>query len=97
MTAILWTAPAQTDLRAIFAYIARDSRIYAQLMIKLIKTKVQRMRRFPESGTKVEEWNRDDFREIYVGNYRVIHRVLSDRVEILAVVHGAQRLPRLGM
>jgi toxin ParE1/3/4 len=97
MMPIYWTTSARTDLRAIYAYIARDSSIYARRMMSRIKSKVERLKRFPESGSGVEEWDRDDIREIYVGNYRVIHRVFPDRVEILTVIHGAQRLPRLGI
>lgn len=96
MIPIYWTASARLDLQAIYAYIARDSQVYARRMISRIKTKVGRLRRFPESGSRIEEWDRDDIREIYVANYRVIYRVFSDRVEILAVIHGSQRFSQLG-
>jgi toxin ParE1/3/4 len=35
---------------------------------------------------------RDDIREIIRGNYRIIYRVGSSRVDILAVYHAAQLL-----
>jgi len=41
----------------------------------------------------VDEWDREDVREILVGNYRVIHRVQQDGVTILAVIHAARQLP----
>lgn len=33
------------------------------------------------------------FREIIVGNYRLMYHVLADEVEMLAVIHSARLLP----
>lgn len=93
MSDILWTWSARNDLRAIHDYIARDSGVYARRMINRIGRSVQRLRRFPESGWRVPEWERDDLREILVGNYRVIYQPAADVVRILAVVHAARQLP----
>ena len=40
----------------------------------------------------VEEWQDPSIREIVYGNYRVIHRVRENVVEILTVIHGARLL-----
>src|SRR5947209_1547262 len=93
MTPIQWTESARADLRAIYAYIARDSRVYARRHVNRIKRAVERIRRFPESGSVVEEWNRPDVREIFVGDYRIVYRFRTLVIEILAVFHGARRLP----
>ena len=90
---IYWTERARSDLRAIYEYIARDSRLYARRMVSRIKKAVQRLRRFPESGSYVPEWARQDVKEIYVGDYRIIYRLRTDGVEILTAFHGARRLP----
>ncbi len=92
MSPIRWTDAARADLREIHSHIARDSRIYARRFVDRIKAAVEGIRLFPEAGAKVPEWDRDDIREIYVGNYRVIYR-LRDCIEIVAVIHGARRLP----
>jgi len=34
-------------------------------------------------------------RQVLEGNYRIIHRVKPDCVEVLAVIHGARELPTL--
>jgi plasmid stabilization system protein ParE len=91
MRRIRWSKAARGDLRQIHAYIARDSKLYAQRFIDRIKAAVENLRLFPEAGARVPEWDRDDFREIYVGSYRVIYR-LFDGVEIIAVIHGARHL-----
>jgi len=41
----------------------------------------------------VEQYQRDDIREVYEGRYRMIYRVLPDRIDILTVRHGARLLP----
>ncbi|MEA1950673.1 MAG: type II toxin-antitoxin system RelE/ParE family toxin [Planctomycetota bacterium] len=48
---------------------------------------------FPLSGHIVPEYEVDDIREVFERPYRLIYRVTSDRVDVLAVVHGAQMLP----
>ncbi len=61
-------------------------------MIDRIQKQVERLRRFPSSGTIVQEWNRLDVREILVGNYRVIYRVEESYVLILTVIHAARQI-----
>jgi toxin ParE1/3/4 len=92
MTSIRWTESARADLRVIHAFIAKDSRVYAQRMIDRIKKAVETLRRFPGSGTQVHEWDRPDIREILVGNYRVIYSLEERKVVILTVIHAASQL-----
>src|SRR4051794_20633482 len=89
MTPIRWTESARGDLRAIHAFIARDSRVYARRMVERLRKAVERLSRFPGSGTRVHEWDRPELREIIVGNYRVIYRLRDECVEILTVIHAA--------
>jgi toxin ParE1/3/4 len=93
MTPIRWTESARADLRAIHAFIARDSPVYARRAIDRLKKAVGRLRQFPRSGTQIQEFNRPELREILVGSYRVIYRLHNHSVEVLAVVHAARQLP----
>ncbi|MBP9144789.1 MAG: type II toxin-antitoxin system RelE/ParE family toxin [Thermoanaerobaculia bacterium] len=34
-------------------------------------------------------------REVFVGSYRLVYRILQNRVEVLAIVHGARDLAAL--
>ena len=95
MTTIRWTESARADLRAIHAYVSRDSQIYARRLVEKIKHSVARLRRFPRSGGMVLEWEKEDVREIPVGNYRVIYRLQDNRVIVLTVIHAARQLPDL--
>src|SRR5438309_10495342 len=91
MTSLYWTEAGGADLQAVHEYIARDSQVYARRMVNRIKKAVGRLRRFPESGSWVPEWDRPEVREIFVGGYRIIYRIKPQRVEILTVFHGARR------
>jgi plasmid stabilization system protein ParE len=62
-------------------------------MVEKIKKAVERLSRFPRFGASVSEWDREDIREILVGSYRIIYRLRSDFVEIVALIHGARQLP----
>jgi toxin ParE1/3/4 len=61
-------------------------------MVNRVRKAVDRLRRFPGSGTRVHEWDRPDLREILVNNYRVIYRLNEESVEILTVIHAASQL-----
>jgi toxin ParE1/3/4 len=93
MSRIDWTERAHGDLRAIHAYIARDSKRYADGVISRIKARTRRLRAWPLSGSIVPEWNAPDLREVYSGQYRIVYRVETDRVLILTVLHGARSFP----
>jgi plasmid stabilization system protein ParE len=88
-----WTKTAVSHLQRIHDYIAADSAIYARRMIGRLRRRTRQIVGFPLMGGKVIEYDADDVREVLEGPYRIIYRALSNRVDILAVVHGAQLLP----
>jgi toxin ParE1/3/4 len=90
---VTWTDTALGHLTAIHDYIAQDSPRYALAMIDRITRHSQQCGCFPLLAGKVPEYDRDDIREVLEYPYRVIYRVLPERVDILAVIHGARRLP----
>ena len=88
---------AWDDLSAVGDYIARDSVRHAQLTMDRIYAVDGRLERFPRSGRIVPEFGRDDVREVIVGNYRVVYRLVDDAVEIMTIVHAARRFPTDGI
>jgi toxin ParE1/3/4 len=64
----------------------------AERFVKNLRKAVSRLRRFPRSGWIVEEWQDPNIREILFGNYRIVHRVLDNVVEILVIRHGSRLL-----
>ena len=46
-----------------------------------------------EHMARVLETDRDDIREVFYGNYRIIYRVVTaEHIDIITVHHGAMRL-----
>jgi plasmid stabilization system protein ParE len=91
---VVWTKNAIGHLTHIYDYISRDSRRYAKRMIDRITDRSKQIARFPQSGQVVTEYDDPKIREIIEGPYRVIYRVETKRVAVLAVIHGARLLPR---
>ena len=90
---VVWTDNALRQLAQIHDYIAHDSARYAVVTIDRITRRSQQCGQFPLMAGKVPEYNRDDIREALEHPYRIIYRVLTERVDILAVIHGARKLP----
>ena len=88
-----WTVAALGHLTDIYEYIARDSPQYALRMVDRITSRSKQIGIFPESAQIVAEYDRPNIREVIEGPYRVIYRTESDRVVVLAVIHGARLLP----
>jgi len=87
---VVWTKFAHEDLKAIRAYIARDSAYYAARFAQRIVNAVKALRKFPELGPVVLKFDRYVVRERIVQNYRVLYTVEEDQVVVLAVVHAAR-------
>ena len=91
---VYWTDTAVDHLRAIHAYVAQDSKIYADRLIDRLTRRSEQISLFPLSGRVVPEFRREDIREVIERPYRIIYRIKEEHINILAVLHGAQRLPQ---
>jgi plasmid stabilization system protein ParE len=89
---VTWTEPARNDLKAIYEYIALDSKFYAKNTVRNIVQRVSRLSTVPEIGRIVPEVNVPAVREIFTYSYRIIYQIQSDGLFILAVVHGHRDL-----
>ena len=89
---IEWTRPALLDLESIRDYIRRDSEYYADRFIEKIIEAVESIKKFPKMGRAVPEAEEESIREVLLHNYRIIHRVESDRILVLTIIHGARDL-----
>jgi len=88
-----WSARALTRLDAIHTHIAKDNAAAAQRAVQQIVRRAGQIAAFPGSGRRVPDYARDDVRELIEGDYRLIYRILTDRIDVLTVMHGAQLLP----
>jgi toxin ParE1/3/4 len=88
-----WTDNSIGHLLGIYEYIARNSPVYAKRVVDRITRRSEQIAEFPLSGRKVPEYKSEDIREIIEKPYRIIYRIKSDQIDILAVIHGAKLLP----
>ncbi|MGH7567161.1 MAG: type II toxin-antitoxin system RelE/ParE family toxin [Gemmatimonadota bacterium] len=84
-----WTETALRHLSAIHDYVALDSLVYARDLVDQLTSRSKQI----GSGRMVPEYEADDVREVIEGSYRIIYRILTDRVDVVAVIHGARELP----
>lgn len=88
-----WTNNAVDHLVNIFEYIALNSPTYAKQMVDRITRRSSQIADNPLSGRMVPEYQAQDIRELIEKPYRIIYRVKADRIDVLAVIHGARLLP----
>jgi toxin ParE1/3/4 len=93
MTTVHWTPEAKTRLRAIEAYIAKDTSASAHAVVQRILARTRQLNTVPFSGRQVPDYRREELRELLERPYRIIYRVTASRVEILTLMHYRQLLP----
>ncbi len=89
---IEWSDHALNDLEDIHHYIHKDSPFYANQFIEKVFDRVDRLAEFPKSGRKIPEYDHPDWREVMVGDYRIMYLVDNSLLLILAVMHGSRDL-----
>lgn len=87
-----WSDFARDDLDDLVRYISRDSAFYARRFGQKVVLATRRLRKFPESGRMIPEAEDPALREIIVQGYRVMYRLETARVLILAVMHGTRNV-----
>jgi plasmid stabilization system protein ParE len=92
MMRVEWSDVARNDLDDLVRYISRDSAFYARRFGEKVVLATRRLKVFPESGRMIPEAGDKSLREIIVQGYRVMYRLESDRVLILAVMHGSRNV-----
>ena len=80
------------ELDAISTFISRDSPAAGANLTDSIFESVSRLALFPNLGRVVPEVRELELRELIVGRYRVLYRVVDDGAEILSVQHGSRRI-----
>ena len=86
-----WTLKALRRLRQIHDYIAEDQP--RKRFVDRLTRKAGLIALQPLMGRIVPEYQREEIRETFEGDYRIVYRVLPGRIDILTVRHGARRMP----
>ena len=89
---ILWTSGARSDLIAIFDYIANDNPAAAAALVDRVDEAVMRLEDHPGLG---RPGRRAGTRELVIAgsSYIAVYRIRRDTVQVLRVLHGAQKWP----
>jgi addiction module RelE/StbE family toxin len=89
---LAWTKRAQDDLISIGKYIAGDNIVNARKWIKKLRARVRRIIDAPMSGRVVPEFENDNIREVFLGNYRIVYLVQNETVLIITIFEGHKLL-----
>lgn len=93
MVEVNWTDQALQDINNIAEFISKDSLKYAQIQTQLFFDSVVVLYDQPELGRIVPEIQKKKIRELIVGNYRIVYRIISlKRIDILNVHHSRRLL-----
>ncbi len=91
---VVWSRPALDALNEAIAYIASDSPQGASSVARAALQSAEALSTLAERGRIVPEIGRSAIREVFVFRYRLLYRVGSDRVTVIAFLHGARDFER---
>jgi addiction module RelE/StbE family toxin len=89
---IEFTERARKDLNEIFNYISLNSPQYAESFLKNYYEKIENLESFSKIGRQVPELENPNVREIIFKNYRIVYRILNERIQIITIIHGSRLL-----
>jgi addiction module RelE/StbE family toxin len=89
---IRWMPLAEQDLEAAYEYVRQDNENAAKQLVARIFSAVGMLTRYPLAG---REGRVQGTRELAIARtpYVVAYRIRQDEIQILTVLHGAQRWP----
>ena len=88
-----WSPASAADLAQIVHYISEDSPSAASRVASMVYARAEGLTTFPLMG---RAGRREGTRELVLAPlpFIVVYRVFADAVEIVRIVHAAQRWPR---
>jgi toxin ParE1/3/4 len=89
---VIWTPRAQSDLKAIHDYIAKDAPLNVKHIIQDIVRKADILLSFPKAGKKVIDIHNNNVREIHVHAWRIIYHLKNNDVYVLTVLHKRRNM-----
>ena len=96
---VLLTDSATRDLEELYNYISKnDSPENADRVLNKIEKSITKLSEFPERGAYPPELSSlgiKEYREIFFKPYRIIYRVISNKVYIYLVVDGRRDMQTL--
>ena len=87
---VAWSEPALAHLLAIQDYLSQQAspHIAEQFLLRLTAN-VEQLERFPRIGRAVPDPD-GDLRELIFRPYRIVYQVETERIVVVAVIHGSR-------
>ena len=82
---IIWSPLSVERLEDIYDFISDDNLNSAKKFINKIFKKVESLVEFPHPGRKVPEATREEIREVFSGEYRIIYRIEKRKIIVLNI------------
>ncbi|MBI5968586.1 MAG: type II toxin-antitoxin system RelE/ParE family toxin [Deltaproteobacteria bacterium] len=96
---VFLSADASRDLEELYHYIARhDAPGKAEQVLSKIESAFESLSEYPERGVYPKELlslGIRDYREVFFKPYRLIYRVISNRVYVLLIADGRRDMQTL--
>lgn len=93
---VTWSPLALEKLSAIAEFIALDNPLAAESWVNSLFDKAENLASFPEMGRTVPELNQANYRELIIGNYRLIYKITNE-IHVLTVRNCKQELGESGL
>jgi plasmid stabilization system protein ParE len=93
MVEVNWADQSLEDINSIAEFIAKDSLRYANIQVQRFFDRTEILYKNPNAGRIVPEVNNAAIRELILGNYRIIYRIITHkRIDVLTIHHSMRRL-----
>lgn len=68
--------------------------VAAKNLINRIFERIESLNKYPERGRRVPKINRDEIREVFGSEYRIIYKIEPKKILILTIRNFKQLLPK---
>jgi len=92
---IVWSPLSYERLENIYEFISDKDTVAAKKLINRIFERVESISKYPERGRKVPEINRNEIREIFESEYRIIYKIEPKKIIILTIRNFKQLLTKI--
>lgn len=92
---IVWSPLSYERLENIYEFISDKDTVAAKKLINRIFERVESLSKYPERGRKVPEINRNEIREIFESEYRIIYKIEPKKIIILTIRNFKQLLTKI--
>lgn len=90
MVSLRWSSESLSDLNEIADYLKLESPTLAEMIVRKLLERGEKVIEFPMAGRVVPEHNKENIRELIEYPYRIIYEIYDTNIAILRIIHGAR-------